>query len=199
MFLVHNLRFQNYPVNAICVDEGGELAQSTELMKMCHDSLAMVVQTTGGHNLTMNGKVEVTHKTLKQMTWAMLVSVGLPDSFWCFALQYAVFIHNNFLHMSTKWIPIHHFTGSCLALPPSKILIFGSKMRIIKDLKSEKALQPRTTGNPWEAFATFSHPSAPIQPNSHDGHFLGYSNNLAVMLCFKPSTNKLVCVRHGFW
>ncbi len=112
-FLISNLRFQNYPIAAIRVDEGGELARSTEFMKMCHHQLKLNVQTTGTYDSTSNGKVESPHKTLKRMSRTMLVSAGLPDSFWCFALQYAVFIHNNFLHLVTKRVSIHHFAGSC--------------------------------------------------------------------------------------
>ncbi len=66
------------------------------------------------------------------MARCLLVAAALPDTFWCFALQYAVFIDNNFYHTMTKQIPIHHFNGGSVALPPTKTPIFGSKMRIIK-------------------------------------------------------------------
>jgi len=38
-------------------------------------------------------------------------------------------------------VPIQHFSGGKNALPPSKVVIWGSKMRIIKPQKSNSALE----------------------------------------------------------
>ena len=132
---------QGYPCIVVRVDEGGELAKSTEFNQYMIDTLHMKVQSTGGDNSTANGMVESPHRPQKRMTRSALVTAGLPDSFWCFAHQYMIFVDVNTIHSITKRIPIQHFSGGTRSLPPSKVLIFGCKVRIIKGQFRNKALE----------------------------------------------------------
>ena len=115
---------------------------------------------------------------------------------WCFAMQHAVLLIVNTLHSTTERTPIQHFSGGKQALPPSKAVIWGSKMRIIKSKKSNKALESRTGGDPREVF-NYDSLNAPLKLKSHDGIFLGYGNNVRVMLCYKPKTKRIVRCRHA--
>ena len=133
------MRQHGFPCVCARTDEGGELAKLKEFMTFMRDEMHMVMQTTGGNNSALNGKAEAPHKLLKKITWALLVTAGMDDKFWCFAMQYAVFLIINTVHSVTKRLPIQHFSGGKHALPPSKVLIWGSKMRIIKASKKNKA------------------------------------------------------------
>ena len=171
------MKRQKFPCIAARVDEGGELAKSEEFNRFMIEELEMVMQTTGGDSSNLNGMAEAPHKLIKKMTRALLMTAGLSDRFWCFAMQYAVFLIVNTLHTATKRIPIQHFTGGKVALPPSKVLIFGSKMRIIKSKHKNKALDSRTGTDPREVF-NYSTFKAPLKLTAHDAVFLGYGNNV---------------------
>ena len=200
-FLVCHLRRQGYPVISIRVDEGGELARSTEFMKLCYDTLQVRVETTGGYASTINGMVEAPHRTLKRSSRCLLVSAGLPDTMWCFAFSFATLLHNNVIHTVTKKIPCVHFSGTTNSMiQPSRLFVFGSKMRIIKDLKSKRALAARTGGDPRDVTQPYVSPvdpdNLPSTP-SHDGIFVGYSNHSRVMLCYNSAKNRLFRVHHA--
>ena len=190
------MKKQDYACVCARMDEGGELAKSEEFILFMRDTLNMAVQTTGGDASSLNGMAEAPHKMIKKTTRALLITAGMSDTFWCFAMQYAVFLLVNSEHSVTKRLPIQHFSGGKNALPPSKVVIWGSKMRIIKAKKKNSALESRTGGDPREVF-NYSTLAAPLKLTSHDGFFLGYGNNVAVMICYKPKTKRIVRCRHA--
>jgi hypothetical protein len=192
------MRRQGYPCIRMRVDEGGELAKSEEFMScVASEPLEMDVETTGGDNSTANGMVESPHRPQKRVVRSLLVGAGLPDTFWCFAHEYGVFVSVNIKHSVTKRLPIQHFSGGSKALPPSKVLIFGCKVRIIKPKSSyrNKALEARTGGDPREVF-NWSKLDKPWKIKNHDGVFLGYSSHENVAIIFKPKTKRIVRCRH---
>ena len=84
------------------MDEGGELAKSTEFCATLAD-LGVVVHSTGGDNKTSNGLVERFHQTLHGMnrttlsTLQAILPQDLPigitiESFWDLSLLYMVHI-----------------------------------------------------------------------------------------------------------
>ena len=108
----------------------------------------MAIQTTGGDASSLNAMAETPHKMIKKTTRALLITAGMPDTFWCFAMQYVVFLVVSLEHSVTKRLPIQHFSGGKNALPPPKVVIWDSKMRIIKAQKKNSALESQTGGNP---------------------------------------------------
>ena len=82
------------------MDEGGELAKSTEFCKGLSD-MGIIIHSIGGDNKTSNGLVERFHRTLHQMnrtclsTLDALITKPLPqgitiESFWDLTLPYMV-------------------------------------------------------------------------------------------------------------
>ena len=80
------------------IDDGGKLAKSEEFLTLMQDEMHIAMQTTGGDNSNSNGMAESPQRSIKTMTPALLITAALPDLFWCFAMQYAVFILNNTYH-----------------------------------------------------------------------------------------------------
>ena len=173
------------------MNEGGELAKSEEFIMFMRDTLKMAIQTTGGDASSLNGMAKAPHKMIQKITCALLITAAMPDTFWCFVMQYAVFLIVNTEHSVTKRLPIQHFFGGKNALPPSKVVIWGSKMRIIKPQKKNSALESGTYSNLGEVF-NYSTLAGHMELTSHDGFFLGYGNNVAVIILFCCTFKMLV-------
>ena len=178
------------------MDERGELTKNKEfIMFMCH-TLKMAVQTTGGDASSLNGIAEAPHKTIEKTTCALLITTGMPDMRWCFAMKYAVFLMVNTEHSAIKRLPIKYFSGDKNALPPSKVVSWASNMRIIKPQKKNSALEYRTDGDSRDVF-NYASLAAPMKLTSHAGFFLGYDNNVSVVICYKLKTKRIVRCRHA--
>ena len=80
------MKKQDYPCICVCMDECEELAKSEEFLKFMCDVLKMTVQTTDGDTSNPNRMGEAPHKMIKKTTRALLISAGMPDKFWCFAM-----------------------------------------------------------------------------------------------------------------
>jgi hypothetical protein len=196
-FFVNHIRRLGYSMSYIRVDEAGECARSKEFMRLCSKEFHMVVQTTGGYNSSNNGPVESPNRPDKRTIRMLLMSSPLSNAFWCYALQYTDFISNNSLHSGTKKVPSQHLSGTAGIVPPSRMVIFGSKMRIIQELKSFRALSARTSGDPREVFQ-FVSPSSQAPPlASHDAYFVGFQNHSTVMLGYQPQKHKIIRVHHA--
>jgi hypothetical protein len=105
-------------------------------------------------------------------------------------------IHNNVIHSRTKQLPDVHFGGST-AFEPSLIIIFGSKVRIIKNLKSKRTIKSRTGGD-LRAVVKFTQSTNTLtkQPINHDGFFVGFDNHLRHWLVYDPSKHAIRHCRH---
>ena len=99
-FFVGCLRNLGFKPAVFKMDEGGELAKSTEFCK-CLAELNLILHPTGGDNKTSNGLVERFHQTIHQMNRSTLATLKsflptkLPDgitiqSFWDLCLGYMV-------------------------------------------------------------------------------------------------------------
>jgi hypothetical protein len=196
-YFVNHMRALGYSMAFIRVNEAGEIARSEAVMRLCYEELNIVVQTTGGYNSTNNGPVESPNRPDKRMIRMMLMTANLPSTFWCFSLQYCDYIANNSLHSYTKRVPCHHMCGTAGILPPAKMPIFGSKMSIIKQLKSLRALSARTDGDPRAVMNFVIPPTQPAQPINHDALFIGFQNHSTVMICYVPATHSIVRAHHA--
>ena len=85
-------RRNGYPCLIFCMDEGGELTCSADLVHLVVEELGIIVETTGGHASSINGKVERPHQTIKNMVRVQLISRGHSDELWCLCYQYTIWL-----------------------------------------------------------------------------------------------------------
>ena len=80
------------------------------------NTFKMAVQPTGGDVSSLSGMAEAPHKMIEKTTHALLITVGIPDTFWCFAIQYAVFLIMNTEHSVTP--SLYQFSTSLVEITP---------------------------------------------------------------------------------
>ena len=66
---------QDKKVAFIRVDKDVVLARSSESIKTCH-KINIIVQTTGGYESSIDGKIEIPNKTLDNVTKAILLNLS---------------------------------------------------------------------------------------------------------------------------
>ena len=130
------------------------------------------------------------------MTSALLITADMSDKLWCFAMQYYAFLITSTEHSVTKRLPIWHFFGGKNAFPPSKGVIWGSKIRIIKQMNENRTLDAQTGGNSRGIF-NYSSLTTPVKLTFCCGIFLRYCNNVSVNIWYTPQTKRIVCCRHA--
>ena len=202
LFFFNHLRRQGLPICDIRTDEDGALVGNTEFCATMYKSLGVVLQSTGGGASTINGTVESPHRTIKRMTRAQLIGSLLSNTLWCFSGQYATFTYNNCINRTTNKPPALSLLKKLVK--PSKLHPFGSRVKIIKELKSQRALSARTSGDLRAIDGDDSSPST-ISPDelsnlsSFDGRFVGYSNDPAVILvyCENAKIHRIRRVHHA--
>ena len=91
----------------------------------------MVVQTTGGYNSENNGMAESPIKPIKRMVCLFLIGAGMPDTLWCFAYSYAIYVHNHRYNRMIDELPIIKWNDGNYELHSNHLYIFGSKCYII--------------------------------------------------------------------
>jgi hypothetical protein len=109
---VQNLRFDN-----------GEL-KTNKLRDYCQNRKNQIEwELTPPYSPQFGGIYERQNQTLADMVRCMLLQSNLPDSFWCYAFEHAVFLKNRVIHSKTKEIPYSIWTGR----PPnfSRLFVFG--------------------------------------------------------------------------
>ena len=84
------LERQGKKVLFIRVDEGGELARSSEVGKTIADS-HIIMQSTGAYASHKNGIDKRAHRTYAEMIRSMIYCARELDNIWCYALGYATF------------------------------------------------------------------------------------------------------------
>ena len=72
-FIITTLRNQDKKFAFIRVDKYGDIARYYESMNTCHN-MNIIVQNTGGYTSSLNGKSEITNKTLANITRALLLN-----------------------------------------------------------------------------------------------------------------------------
>ena len=202
LFFFGHLRRQGLPVCDIRTDEDGALIGNTEFCSTMYKSLGIVMQSTGGGASTINGTVESPHRTIKRMTRAQLIGSLLSNTLWCFSGQYAAFTYNNCINRTTGKPPALGYLNKLVK--PSKLHPFGSRAKIITELKSQRALSARTSGDLRTIDGDTSSPDAISTDeldtlSSFHGRFVGYSNDPAVVLiyCADAKVHKIRRVHHA--
>ncbi len=87
------------------LDQGGELARSSELKRMMLDEFGYTVEPTGADSPSQNGGVEIFNGTLAVKVRTLLYGSGLPATFWSSALLHAVYLQNRLVHSATNMTP----------------------------------------------------------------------------------------------
>lgn len=185
LFFFGWLRRHGVPVLQIRCDEDGAFIRSTEFCKMMLDSLGVAIQSTGGYASTINGKAESPQKTQKNQVRAMLMGANQGDEFHCFCGQYGAFVHNNVINRITGKPPALEFTGKLVS--HKSIFPWGARCKIIKQLPAQRALSPRTSGDPRVAASGSILSSNDDDTSAFDGIFMGWSGGSpTVALVYKP-------------
>ena len=96
--------------------EGGTLAKSEEFIMFMHNTPKIAIQTTGGDVSSLNRMAKAPHKMIKKKTRALLITAGMSDTFWCFTMQYAVFLIVN--TVNTLSPRVYPFSTSLVAGMP---------------------------------------------------------------------------------
>ena len=167
-------------------------------MKLCLDELQIIVETTGGYNSSVNGKVERPHQTIKNMVRVQLISRGHDDELWCLTYQYTIWIIARLYHSRIKTAPIvawHKHKGISFKIDLNELVIWGCKIYIINSKQAKKALDPRTAKDPRH-MAKYLDPAQ--LPATADGFFMGYSSTTKVILYFDPATRRIKRTFHCY-
>ena len=144
---------------------------------MIHESLGIPLQSTVGYASVINSKAEAPHRIMKPTIRAIVVASNT---------------HNNY---------INRMTGRAPALGYTKTFSVGSRVKIIKDLKSQRALCACTSGDPRYTTWSIIYPtelSTLPSTRAFDTLFLGWSKNPAVSLLLKigDTTNRIFLGHH---
>ena len=160
---------QNITIKAIVTDEGGELARCTAFLQLLvfHK---IHLDTTGSYASFLN-KDERGHRTNLGMIKSMLFGSGLGHRFWCYSLQYSVFLRRRFCNHTASITPFEAWHGQ----KPSfkNIHIFGAPV--------------------------YAHdaPKQKLDPNNILGYFLGYGATTSSILFYDPCTQQVKRAFHA--
>ena len=83
------------------VDEDGKLGISTEFLKLWMEH-NIALDTTGSYSSFCNHN-EQQHKILTKLRKSLLYIRNLPNPYWCFALQYGVFILQRYVNYTNEF------------------------------------------------------------------------------------------------
>eukprot|EP00978_Attheya_sp_CCMP212_P000292 scaffold531_cov30-Attheya_sp.AAC.1 len=169
----------------IRVDEGGELANSTDFCKAVV-GLDLILETTGGYASNLNGKNESMNDNAKGMVRTFLQARSHSDDKWCFAFCYAIWIIRRILNTRVKMTPYEKWHD----IKPSfkGLTVFGCHVYIVHATVTQKALDSRTQTDLRDV----------VTNSNIDGYFMGYSNTTKVILYWDPTTNKIERTHHCF-
>ena len=127
--LVTTFSNQDNKAAYIWVDEDGSLARSSKFMSTFHNK-NIIVQTTGGHASSPNGKSKSLNKTLSNITRALLLNSSHNKYLWCCAYQYAICSLFQTENRLRGGVPYFFWHGS---IPSYKhIKIWGLRLYIIE-------------------------------------------------------------------
>ncbi|OWB64646.1 hypothetical protein B5S29_g5835 [[Candida] boidinii] len=155
-----------YRVVSIRTDNGGEFCSGD--LESFFRSKGITHQRTVPYNSYQNGVVERKHRTLEEKVRTLLVSSGLPDSFWAEALQTAVFLINRLPPTTSRTSPFELWYGFA---PDLTILRpFGCKVFALTD--------------PVKRSSKFS-------PATQEGILVGYSSIHKAYNVYLPSTHQI--------
>lgn len=164
-FFLSYLKKINKPCHEIRVDEGGELAKSSEFTDiLVHATVNL--QTTGGYSSWLNGKIERSHQTVTNMLRAAIKDTNHDENKWCFALEASCETYNNIRHSMTKEQPHYSWYGTRTSI--HDLRVWGCEI-------SPQAHRPQK-----------------LSDRVQRGYFMGYTNSRAVIKWWDPNTDKIL-------
>ena len=192
-FLIRVLRKQGRNIQALRLDEGGELARSSDFMSVAHH-LDLVVESTGGYTSSLNGKAERPFRTIKNMIRVQLMSRAIDDKLWCCCFQYSIWLLRRLYNRTINDIPILLWFNNNIQLHHKEFLIFGCKVYIVNSNDKKPALSPRTLRDPRK----FTNATSVQLDQQADGYFVGYGATTKVMLVYNPTTHRIQRTHHAY-
>lgn len=150
--------FKSYGVAIFRSDGGGEY-QSVALQDFFKQN-GIQHEVTPPYTPQMNGMAERLNRTLVETVRCLIVSSGLNNSFWKFAMDYAVYIYNRTPHSGIGFkTPSEIFSGIDMVKLPT-FHVFGSicYYHVAKELRTK------------------------LDMTGHQGLFLGFSNTSSLVL-----------------
>ena len=174
IWLIEILRNQGFPVTYIQTDEGGELGQSSDFLKILTDKNCIFLGT-GRSGSSLNGLVEQPNRTIAEAVRAKLTNSDLPDEFWCFAAEDTVFKHRRILHTAIGTTPFQAWFNR---LPDfNDMRIFGSHVYVVNTDVTRQKLDPRT----------------------FLGLYLKFESTTRVIVYYNPTTKKIGRSSHVYF
>ena len=134
-----------------------------------YKDLGIVLGSTGGYASNINGAAEAPHRTIKRFTQANLFKALLANYFWYFVCQYSALTYTQC---------INHTTGKLTGLvyckkliKSSKLHTFGSRVKTMKELKTQRALSAWISSNMRDDIENEISMEEIDQHSSFDGRF----------------------------
>eukprot|EP00978_Attheya_sp_CCMP212_P001958 scaffold4052_cov64-Attheya_sp.AAC.7 len=147
----------------ICVDESGELANSTDFCKTVV-GLHLILEITGGYASNLNGKNESMNGNAKSMVRTFFQARSHSDDKWYFAFCYAIWIIRCVLNTQVKMTPYEKWHD----IKPSfkDLTVCGCHVYVLNATVTRKALDSRTQTDLRDVVAN----------SNINGYFMGYNN-----------------------
>ena len=140
-WLIGILRKQGFSITYIQTNEGGELGQSVDFLKLLTTEKCIFLGT-GRSGSSLNDIVEQPNRTIADAVRAKLTNSGLGDEFWCFAAEDAVFKQRRILHTAIGTTPYYAWFDR---IPDyNDMRIFGSHVYVVDTDTTRQKLDPRT-------------------------------------------------------
>ncbi|OWB54148.1 hypothetical protein B5S27_g5803 [[Candida] boidinii] len=170
-------------VVSIRTDNGGEFCSAD--LESFFRSKGITHQRTVPYNSYQNGVAERKHRTLEEKVRTLLVSSGLPDSFWAEALQTAVFLINRLPPTSSRTSPFELWYGFAPDL--SVLRPFGCKVFAVTDpVKRPSKFSPATQEGILVGYSSIHKAYHVYLPSTHEIHI---SNNCPFDEAVFPATD----------
>lgn len=163
-FLSYRKKIQK-PCHEIHIDEGGELAKSSEFTDILMDA-TVNLQTMGGYTSCLNGKVERSHQTLTNMLRESIRDTNHHENKWCFALEASCETYHTIRHSATKEQPHYSWYGVHTSI--HHLCVWGCE------------IYPQ------------SHNPPKLSDRVQQGYFMGYTNRQAVIKWWDLNTDKIL-------
>ena len=135
-------------------------------MKTCRN-INIIVQTTGGDESYLNGKIEIPNNILANITKDLLLNSSHKEELWCFAYQYAIWLSSRTENIFRGDVPYFLWHGTITSY--KNIKIWGVRVYIINVKDTRNKLEDR----------------------HHSGYFMGYEAMKGVIIYWKPDQHFL--------
>ena len=148
-----------------------------------------IVENTGGHASSINGKLEPPHQTINNIVHIQFFSSGHSDELWCFCYQCTICIITRLINrrlVAATIVSFYKHKNIPYTLPFTSFVIWVCNIYIINSKQGKKELNPRTNTDPITCTPNID---PPLFPQSAYGFFIGYSNSTKVIIYSEPNTH----------